>query len=176
MDIIELMIDGGIKSGGTDWCCFAATRWTSCYKVLSCSCGPEKLAARIAWGTLKPEPATKNLAAFWTFAFWEVLRGILGVVWVFVAQILMNEYGQYSQRYICAFNWCFNIEWGGCVWVQYVPTRLKKKAGLSYIKFIGIEFSVILSRLEYGRDVYFKRSDEDIFDWIQSLAESTVKS
>ena len=51
---------------------------------------PQKLAARIAWGTLKPDPVTKNQAAFWTFTFWEVLRGILGVVLVFVAPILMN--------------------------------------------------------------------------------------
>ena len=41
---------------------------------------PQKIAARIAWGMLKPKPVTKNLAAFWTFAFWGVLRGILVVV------------------------------------------------------------------------------------------------
>ena len=157
MNIVELIINGGSGSGGTDCCWFVTTWRTSCCNVLSYDCSPKKLAARIAWDTLKPEPVTKNLAAFWTFAFWEVLCGILGVVWVFVAPIFMNYYGQYSQCYIGALNWCFNIERVGCVWERYLPTRLKKKAGLSYIKLIGVEFSVILSRLEYGKDVYFKR-------------------
>ena len=114
-DIVKPIIDGGRGSGGADCCCFAKTRRTSCCNVLSCDCGPKKLAARIAWGTLKPDPVTKNIRAFWTFGLWEVLRDILGVVWVFVAPILINEYGQYSRCYISAFNWCTNktLEKGG---------------------------------------------------------------
>ena len=150
------MIDGGRRSGGADCCCFPTTRRTICCNVLSYDCGPEKLTAHITWGILKPEPETKSLLAFWTFTFWEVLRGILGVVWVFFAPILMNYYGQYSQCYIGALNWCLNSERVDCVQGRYLPTRLKKKAGLSYIKLIGMEFSVIWSKLEYGRDVYFK--------------------
>ena len=80
MDIIEIIIDEGSGNRGADFFCFATTQQTSYCNVLSYDCGPEKLAARIAWGTLKPEHVTKNLAAFWTFAFWGVLRGILVVV------------------------------------------------------------------------------------------------
>ena len=70
----------------------------------------------------------------------------------------MNYYGHYSQCYIGALNWCFNIERVLRLCLRTIfTTRLKKKAGLSYIKLIGVEFSVILSRLEYGKDVYFKR-------------------
>ena len=127
MYIAELMIDGESGSGGADCCCFATMRQTSCCNVSSYDCGHKKMAARIAWGTLKPKPETKNIAAFWTFMFCEVLCGILREVWVFVAPILMNEYGQYSRCYIGALYLCFNIEWVGFVRVWYVTTRLKKR-------------------------------------------------
>ena len=54
IDIVELMIDGGSGSGGSDRCFVATTRQTRCYNVLSYDCGPKKLAARITWGTLNP--------------------------------------------------------------------------------------------------------------------------
>ena len=80
MDIVELIFYGESGSGGADCCCFATMRQTSCCNVSSYDCGHKKMAACIAWGTLKTKPETKNLAAFWTFTLCEGLRGILRVV------------------------------------------------------------------------------------------------
>ena len=59
MDIVEIIIDGGSETGGADFCCFEEMLCKSYFNVLSYNCSLKQLVARIAWGTLKPEPVTK---------------------------------------------------------------------------------------------------------------------